>query len=148
MYLKTDDPEYSYSVTFHNGDFRNGVVRYHVEKLLKRKDVIELMSKEIETSFQKAMDSMGYGDMSIEDFIVSKRLSLIEKVLNSKNDKHLYLADKALTGLETLSGLLNKGKSTYTQQETIRISLSDADKAGLLQTPQEEKVEEAEVVAG
>ena len=74
--------------------------------------------------------------------------------MDGDSDKLLYLADNALKGLETLSGMLNKSKTTLTQTDTIQISLSDSDKAGLLgeakpiqEGKEEAVIEEAEVVA-
>jgi len=146
-FLKTEDAELAYMISFKSGDMRNGLVKYHVDSLLKRKDVVEMMDKEVKKHFAEAFERLGINDSSVEEYIVSKRLKLIERVLDSKSDKHLHLADNALKSIEALVGMTGKSKTTFTQQDTIKISLSDADRKSLLatSTKKTEGVEEAEV---
>ena len=146
-YLLTNDIEYAYVTAFHSGDLKNNVQKIiqNANALIKRKEVIELMDKEISTAFEVAMEKRGLAGVSIEEYIINKRLELVDRVLESDKDKLLPLADRALTGLETIVGMLTKNKVTYTQTDTINLSLSESDKAGLLDSGN--KVEEAEVVS-
>ena len=132
VFLKTANVAIAYAIAFNDG--KTMVHDRPLDRgyaLLRRQEVIEIMKGEAIMNFEKALKKAGLNDISIEDYILTKRLELVERVLVSKKDSLLPLADKALTGLETIAGV-HKKVTRKTEEQAIKIQLSGDDKSKLL----------------
>ena len=142
LFLKTDDHVLSYAVAFLDGTTSfDGQTVTRARQLLERKDVVKYMSLIAKEKFSEALKRMGYNDMTIEDYIIEKRLRFIERALEG-NDRTLAQADRALIGLENISGITDN----HSSGEEFRFVLTPADKIALLGETKSEVIEDAEFV--
>jgi hypothetical protein len=144
LFLKTDDHVLSYVIAFLDGTTSfDGQTVTRARQLLERKEVVEYMSSIAKEKFSKALERMGYNDMTIEDYIIEKRLRFIERALEG-NDRALAQADRALTGLENISGIAN---NNIPNNDEFRFSLTPADRTALLGETKPEIIEDADFVS-